>query len=229
MTLRQTQFRSLATVTPPTPGAVLATPDQARTAEAVLSGTSDADLTKLIARYTAEIADYLGFRLTDEQDNQFFFATYEEKRFIPSNVPHLFLERWPVNVVTSVVVDGNTIPTNEYTKVGGLGKLLATDSDGHPSYFDCGIATITYRAGWAAPGEDVSSLSPEPPFIPANFLQALYELLRGDFYDEDQEPGIRSETSNQVEALSYFKGGAMGDAWDNASRLLKNYKRKFIS
>lgn len=142
----------------------------------------DAD-TDLVQRLITGASDY--FRSRIGRDLQSPVKTYTGERHSGDGRAGIFTDETPVTEMTSVVVDGDTIPQAVDPGAGDKGWVLIDADAGRIELIDylfevgTGNVLLTYKAGYAA--------------IPAEIEQAIIEMVVLK-YRERPHLGLSSET-----------------------------------
>lgn len=102
--------------------------------------TYDTRLAQIIKRVSDAIANACNRVFAEE--------TVKETLFIDKSIEAIILARAPATSITSVVVDGTTVDTDEYTVEEETGKLLRLDTSGNLTTWSPGKTEITYVGGY---------------------------------------------------------------------------------
>lgn len=176
-----------------------------------LAGTaSDDALGALIDQFSDTVAAWCG--------RTFGLATVRETLDITRLCDRrvILLERWPVASVDSVSVTGIALAPADYVLDPAKGELRYRASDGRLWLWPMGDSVITYRTGYALPGETGRTL-------PHDIERACILMVRGAWHGMGRNPALRSEESAGVATFTYF--AANGDALSlEAQALLSPYR-----
>lgn len=146
----------------------------------------DAYLLRQIDVASARIADFVGQPLGQE--------TVEETFHLPAPTPLLILTRRWATDIASVTANGQVQQESDWTLEAAAGLLRRASVS---ACWPAGTATVAYTTGWTLPGADERDL-------PAELEEAAIELVRRAWLSRDRDPGIRSETIQDVGAWSYL-------------------------
>lgn len=181
--------RSILTVT--VPAATFALTDLASVqAEMDLTGTTTdaAYLQTQIGAASAAIASWCG--------RVFARETVREIWRPDRAAEYLMLARFPVASITSVIVDGTTLDTDEYEMDAETGFLWRLYDDARVWW--CGSKiTVTYVGGYLLPGQAGRTL-------PHDVQRACVLLTAAQYNARGRDPLVRSEGAQDVGQVSYL-------------------------
>lgn len=119
----------------------------------------------------------------------------------------LHVSRYPIESVTSIVIDGQTQDVSGYRTVADAGELHSLDTSGVATQWNFGtLATVTYVGGYLFPddtGDDI------PPVLESACLEMITMFWRS----RGRDPMLKSEENPGVARFEYWVGaiGASGD------------------
>ena len=162
--------------------------------ELELSSTADDFwLNDQIDKASTQILGYLGRVLATETVTETFRPEY--------SVDALSLARWPVQSITSIVVDGDALATTDYEadlSVGTLWRLTTNDRRKHWAALK---TVVTYVAGYKLPGEGARDL-------PFDIERACIDLVKLRYHARGRDPLLRGQEHDGVGSETYWVGGA---------------------
>ncbi|MBN9471889.1 MAG: phage head-tail connector protein [Bosea sp.] len=188
----------------------LTTLDAVKADLGITGSASDDALGTLIDQFSETIAAWCG--------RTFGLATVRESRDITRLCDRrvILLERWPVASVDSVSVTGIALAPADYVLDPAKGELRYRASDGRLWLWPVGDSVITYRTGYALPGETDRTL-------PHDIERACILMVRSAWHGIGRNPALRSEETAGVATFTYF--AANGDALSlEAQALLSPYR-----
>lgn len=119
-----------------------------------------------------------------------------------------------VRSVTSVVVDGEALAAELYEEHAGL--LYRLTSDGGRCLWSGTTITVTFSAGYIAPGEEGADL-------PAAVEQACIDLVRDQYNSRDRDAYEKSVSYGDGMSVSYGTIGVAAEVFGPRS-LLSGYR-----
>lgn len=174
--------------------------------------SKDTYLTSLIQENSSIIETYLDRTLgkhTDisldiNMDNR-DFATIYRHRF--------FLDVYPIEAITSVLLDGTALDPEDYYPTKDSGVLNFTDqglSKVSEAFVDAGASnhitvSIIYTGGYVLPDDN-------PRDLPFDIERTCLDISKMSYYTQTQNPVVKSEQVPDVLSLSYFGVDASANA-----------------
>lgn len=190
-----------------------------------ISGTSDdAFLTRVIARCSAEIANYcnreFGYRVLRDT---VFPARDSYMYQLPGGLDVLQLSAWPVVSVTSIVEDGTTLDAaTQYLLRGDVGQVLRLGSFSTPGTWPAVKIVATFATGYQLPG-DGATTGVEP--LPLAIEDATSRLTWARYAARRRDPFLRQETTEGVGSNTYWiPAGDSGALSPDIADLIDNYR-----
>lgn len=173
-------------------------------AEVPDSGLSDAMLTTLLTRASAEAEKYVG--------RIFALETVAEVMRPARSLPVLVLARAPVTTVAAVTVGDTALDPSDFELIQSPGFLYRLQGDPRVAWPPAKL-TIEYSAGF------------DP--IPADVQDAIVRLVRGRLFAKDRDPAVRQESIPGVRDVSYWiaTGDEAGNMPPDVTDILDNYIR----
>jgi hypothetical protein len=154
----------------------------------ITNNDKDDLLGDLLDQTSAAIESYLGRRLPVE-------TVTEVRRDdeIPYDDQPVWLRRYPVSSITSIVADGETLQVSEYDLDGDDGSVWHVDGDGDADAWGAiRKLIITYTAGYST--------------IPADIQRATLDFSKSKYYSQLRDPSMRSEEIPGVIKQEFWVG-----------------------
>lgn len=125
-------------------------------------------------------------------------------------------------IVNLLMLGDDVLLNTQIEIVGADSRVRLLDDDGEPISIE-GDVIIDYTAGYALPGD--TSPNANATTLPGEIEQAMFVLLRGAASTTENDPSIRSKTSEEVDSFTFFAEGAMAVAWRDAEQYLAPFRR----
>jgi hypothetical protein len=154
----------------------------------ITNNDKDDLLGDLLDQTSAAIESYLGRRLPVETVTE---VMRDDE--IPYDDQPVWLRRYPVSSITSIVADGETLQVSEYDFDGDDGSVWHVDGDGDADAWGAiRKLTITYTAGYST--------------IPADIQRATLDFSKSKYYSQLRDPSMRSEEIPGVIKQEFWVG-----------------------
>jgi len=176
--------------------------------------TTEADLSRL-----TQIANSVS-RWVEDYTGRKFYTQTDVVEFIPARDKyHLYLAHAPLQSITSIAYDGETVDAADYTIAGyETSTVRAVDTtwglyaESSDNYY-----TVTYTAGFVLPGQVGRNL-------PYDIELACSMVLKEAWKSKGADPRISKMSIPQVVTLEYGNAQNFRSAKYQASQLLDKYK-----
>lgn len=157
---------------------------------------SDALLNERILQASRAIEEYSGCSFAREGLTE---------QFRPEDRPGpLFLARYPVASITSIVADGTLLAADTgYEAKLASGLVHRLSGDRRVPWRDRKV-TIAYLSGFNLPDQP-------SPDLPENISRACIMLVKSWWAAKGRDPGVRSESTEGIDAVSYFDPRKLSD------------------
>lgn len=156
--------------------------------------TSDTKLTRYINAASKKISQYCNRVFVTETVQETWRAPANPSGGLAYNLSDepLHLSRWPVQSITSVVVDGAAplVANTDYIFEPDTGNLYRLDANGRYAAWSFNYTlVVTYVAGYVDQEDDVA-------FAALNLVRLLW-------YSQPRDPTIKSESTVGVDSVTY--------------------------
>lgn len=214
---------SILTVTVPATFRSLTNLDRVKMDLGIVDSTNDDLFETLISEATAKCETYCNRVFATETLQQTFRLPIPDSPYSVFNAPPIqFLElgRYPVQSITSVIVDGATLTGVEYEVDLGTGFLYRLDAGDNRTPWRFRKCVVTFVAGYKLPDQIGRNL-------PADVESACLILVKHRWFGRQRDPLIKAQTIPQVIETQYWVGGIAGTDGDispEVSGLLDPYR-----
>lgn len=212
----------------------LTTRERARAAlpQANLSA-DDTILDAQIATVSQEICARLRTRATLDSRSTLAVERVQEKITFNRYTNTFYLSRAPIiftagaPLIHFLMLNDDILLNTELEVMSADGQVRFVSDDGNP-YPVYGDAVIEYTAGYNLPSTATADRHADAPDLPGAIETAAWSVMKGIAMTASRDPTIRSESSDEVDAFTYFAEGGVAVAWREAEPFLEPYIRRFI-
>lgn len=178
-------------------------------------------LSSFINEATAMIERYCGRKFKQETITTKFAGNGER---------YIFLDRLPVNSITSITHDGQTVPSSDYeisnaetgeifNRYGWIETVAKSSTVSRPdvTFSEEKLYSISYSGGYILPGNASRSL-------PYDLERACVELVKSMFSQRKNDPSVTKQSLSGVASVEYGSGQGAANMPSSVVAILDNYR-----
>lgn len=128
----------------------------------------------------------------------------------------LQVERFPIETVTSITLDGEVLSSSNYRVNKANGQIYKLDDSGYPCTWSVSkLLTVVYDGGYVLLND-----------LPYEIEMACIEWVKAVYSSRARDPQVKSENIYDVVSYSYFAGdGSASEPPGKAKGLLNPYRK----